>query len=120
MVDSGKFSKLIMVYGSVADKDVDAVLHLLPENAVYVFTQADSKRALPAVTIREKYLSHCQKSGRPVGQVDVVPSVAEALETAFRLAVREEAPLIYIGGSTYVVSEAVAGFKSSKYPDKED
>ena len=120
MVDSGKFSKLIMVYGSVADKDVDAVLHLLPENAVYVFTQADSKRALSAVTIREKYLSHCQESGRPVGQVDVVPSVAEALETAFRLAVLEKAPLIYIGGSTYVVSEAVAGFKSSKYPDNED
>ena len=31
MMDSGKFSRLILVYGSVADKDVDAVLHLLPE-----------------------------------------------------------------------------------------
>lgn len=111
MVDSGKFSKLIMVYGSVADKDVDAVLHLLPENAVYVFTQADSRRALPAETIREKYLSYCQESGRPAGHVHVAPSVSEALETAFRLAAREEVPLIYIGGSTYVVSEAVAEIK---------
>ncbi len=120
MVDSGKFSKLIMVYGSVADKDVDAVLHLLPENAVYVFTQADSKRALPAEKIREKYLSHCLESGRPSGDVHVAPSVAEALEIAFRLSSQEESPLIYIGGSTYVVSEAVVGFKSSKQPDNED
>lgn len=116
MMDSGKFSRLILVYGSVADKDVDAVLHLLPENAVYVFTQADSRRALPAEKIREKYLSHCRESGRPSGYVHVAPSVAEALETAARLAAQEKSPLIYIGGSTYVVSEAVSEFKSSIRP----
>ena len=97
-------------------KDVDAVLHLLPENAVYVFTQADSRRALPAEKIREKYLSHCRESGRPSGDVHVAPSVAEALETAARLAAQEKSPLIYIGGSTYVVSEAVSEFKSSIRP----
>jgi len=111
MMDSGKFSKLIMMYGSVADKDVDAVLHLLPENAAYVFTQADSKRALPAVDIREKYLSYCRRSGRPPGDVHVAPSVAEALEKTLSLAAQEKYPLIYIGGSTYVVSEAVAEMK---------
>ena len=116
MMDSGKFSILILVYGSVADKDVDAVLHLLPENAVYVFTQADSRRALPAEKIREKYLSHCRESGRPSGDVHVASSVAEALETAARLAAQEKSPLIYIGGSTYVVSEAVSEFKSSIRP----
>lgn len=116
MMDSGKFSRLILVYGSVADKDVDAVLHLLPENAVYVFTQADSRRALPAEKIREKYLSHCRESGHPSGDVHVAPSVAEALETAARLAAQEKSPLIYIGGSTYVVSEAVSEFKSSIRP----
>lgn len=116
MMDSGKFSRLIMVYGSVADKDVDAVLHLLPENAVYVFTQADSKRALPAEKIREKYLSHCRESGRQSGDVHVAPSVAEALEMTSRLAAQEKSPLIYIGGSTYVVSEAVSEFKSSIRP----
>ena len=120
MMDSGKFSRLILVYGSVADKDVDAVLHLLPENAVYVFTQADSRRALPAEKIREKYLSHCRESGRPSGDVHVAPSVAEALETAARLAAQEKSPLIYIGGSTYVVSEAVSEFKSSIRPENED
>jgi hypothetical protein len=29
-----------MVYGSVADKDVDAAVSLFPENAVYIFTKA--------------------------------------------------------------------------------
>lgn len=114
MIDSGEFSKLILVYGSVADKDVDAVLHLLPENAVYVFTQADSKRALPAEKIKEKYRSYCRESGRPFVDVHVVPCVAEALETALRLAASEKSPLIYIGGSTYVVSEAADWFIKSK------
>lgn len=111
MMESGLFSKLIIVYGSVADKDVDAVLHLLPEEAVHIFTQADSKRALPAEDISERYLSYCDASGTRPGEVYAVQSVGQALETAMALATKEAAPLIYIGGSTYVVSEAVAILK---------
>ena len=109
MMASGRFSKLIMVYGSVADKDVDSVLHLMPENAVYVFTQANSKRALPAEKIREKYLAFCSETGRPAENIHVVPSVAEAVGLAHELAAPDS--LIYVGGSTYVVSEAVATVK---------
>lgn len=105
MVASGKFSKLILVYGSVADKDVDSVLHLMPENAVYIFTQADSKRALPAEKIREKYMSFCLQTGRPTDNIHAVPSVKDAVTLAVRLS--DPTSLIYIGGSTYVVSEAI-------------
>lgn len=105
MMASGRFSKLILVYGSVADKDVDAVLHLMPENAVYIFTQADSKRALPAEKIREKYISFCQQTGRMTDNIHAVPSVKDAMSLAGRLA--DSSSLIYIGGSTYVVSEAI-------------
>ena len=109
MMASGKFSKLILVYGSVADKDVDSVLHLMPENAVYIFTQAHSKRALPAEKIREKYLTFCSETGRTAENIYVVPSVSEAVRLAHELAAPDS--LIYIGGSTYVVSEAVATVK---------
>ena len=48
MKSEGRCTDLIMVYGSVADKDVDSVIHLMPKDAIYVFTQAQGKRALPA------------------------------------------------------------------------
>ena len=108
MVESGKFSKLIIVYGSVADKDVDAALRHLPEQAVCVFTQANSKRALAADKIKEKYLAYCSECGRAVGDIHVTATVPEALALSAQLVAGETAPLIYIGGSTYIVSEAVA------------
>jgi dihydrofolate synthase/folylpolyglutamate synthase len=103
-----------MVYGSVADKDVDAVLHLMPENATYVFTQAHGKRALAAENVRERYLAFCAEAGRKADDIHCCGTVVEAMELAFRLAAScaeadgNARPLVYVGGSTYVVSEAVA------------
>lgn len=114
MLAEGEFTDLIIVYGSVADKDVDAVLHLMPENATYVFTQAHGKRALAAENVRGRYLAFCTETGRKTDDVHCCGTVVEAVELAFRHAASlKEAdvnarPLIYVGGSTYVVSEAVA------------
>ena len=114
MKKSGECTDLIMVYGSVADKDVDAVLHLMPGEAVYVFTQAQGKRALPAEDIRTRYVDFCGQSGRRISYIYVAGTVVEAVEKALELALHIKGadssaiPMIYIGGSTYVVSEAVA------------
>ena len=114
MLAEGECTDLIMVYGSVADKDVDAVLHLMPADATFVFTQAHGKRALPAEDVRERYLSFCAGTGRKAGNVHCCGTVIEAVELAFGLAASlkeadaDARPLIYVGGSTYVVSEAVA------------
>lgn len=111
---SGEFSHLIIVYGSVADKDVDAVMHLMPSDASYIFTQAQGKRALPAAVAMEKYLEFCKGAGREAGEVRCAATVSEAKRMAYEAAADIVAaspaarPLIYIGGSTYVVSEAVA------------
>ena len=113
MKAAGEVTHLIIVYGSVADKDVDAVIHLMPEDAVYVFTQAHGKRALPAETAMKKYLDYCEESGAEPCQVYCVPVVSEAREKAEEIAASvmknnpDARPMIYIGGSTYVVSEAV-------------
>lgn len=117
MKAEGKCSHLVMLYGSVADKDVDAVIHLMPADAVYVFTQAQGKRALPAEEVCGRYLSYCAETGRPIPKVHCCGTVVEAVELAFRLAssIKESdpdaQPLVYIGGSTYIVSEAVAMLK---------
>ena len=114
MLAEGECTDLIMVYGSVADKDVDAVLHLIPEYAVCIFTQARSRRALEAEKIRDKYLNFCAETSRSAAQVYVVEDVASAVSVARQMAgeiVGKDAsarPLIYIGGSTYIVSEAIA------------
>lgn len=107
MKQSGEVSKLIIVYGSVADKDVDAVIHLMPEDATYIFTQASGKRALAASVICEKYKAFCELVGRPSGNVFCCESVASAMVKAEELALAVPGSLVYVGGSTYVVSEAV-------------
>ena len=117
MKEERECSDLIIVYGSVADKDVDAVLHLMPEKACYIFTQAHGKRALPAENVRERYFSHCNTIGRSTEDVFVTADVVEAVSMACRIAGEiiqkssDAKPLIYIGGSTYVVSEAVEVFE---------
>jgi dihydrofolate synthase/folylpolyglutamate synthase len=104
MKADGRCSDLIVVYGSVADKDVDSVLHLMPKDATYIFTQAQSKRALKAESIYEKFAA----AGFSTERAHVVPQVCDAVAKALELALLAgPAPLIYSGGSTYVVSDAI-------------
>ena len=146
---SGEVTDLIVVYGSVADKDIDAVIHLMPEDATYIFTQSCSRRALSADAILDKYirfrcgnaessdcgsglsddgcvkLSCCGLYTDPSGEIEhresgcdsfnacAVNNVKEAVSMARSLAENllksdpSARPLIYIGGSTYIVSEAI-------------
>lgn len=93
-----EISDLVMVYGSVSDKDVDAVLRILPKRAYVFFTAAASKRAMSAQEL-------FARARHPYGEVcsNVGDALAKALERSEKLS----KPLIYIGGSTYVLSEAV-------------
>lgn len=114
MKAEGQCTDIIVVYGSVADKDVDAVIHLMPKDAAFIFTQANGKRALPASKVCEKYLAFCAETGRSAENVHVADNVPEAVAMARKIASEiknvctHARPLVYIGGSTYVVSEAVA------------
>ncbi len=113
MQESGEITDLIIVYGSVADKDVDAAVSLFPEKAVFVFTKAQGKRAMPAEIVREKYLAACVSKGCEPSETYCFENVRDAVSQALTLAgdspvAASAGVLIYIGGSTYVVSEAVA------------
>lgn len=89
-----------IVFGMVADKDIDNVLHLLPAEATYYFTQPASHRAFPAVQLLAKWLAI-----HPDSMAQAFCSVAEALACAQAAAQPED--LIFIGGSNYVVGEAI-------------
>ncbi len=89
--------ELIMVYGSVSDKDYRSVIRMIPRCAKVIFTNAEGARALPAAEARAAY----------DGDAFVCHTVAEAVALARKLSEGCTKPLIYIGGSTYVVSEAI-------------
>ncbi len=93
-----KYDRLHIVFGMVNDKDISTVLSLLPKNATYYFTQAAIPRALDA----QKLYDSAQKyklNGK------IFTSVAAAIEAAKKAA--NENDFIYIGGSTFVVAEAI-------------
>lgn len=120
MQESGEVSRLIVVYGSVADKDVDAAVSLFPENAVYIFTKAQGKRAMPAEAVREKYLAMCASKGCEPSETYCLDNVSDAVSLALAIAgdCKDAMPLVYVGGSTYVVSEAVAKLSEHSTRDR--
>lgn len=87
---------LHLVIGMVKDKDISAVLALLPKDATYYFCQPQLERALPAKELAEQATSH-QLKGKTFN------SVAEALAAAKTNASAND--LIFVGGSTFVVAE---------------
>ncbi|MDE6446585.1 MAG: bifunctional folylpolyglutamate synthase/dihydrofolate synthase [Alistipes sp.] len=90
--------KLYCVVGFVRDKDLAHILPLLPRDAHYIFTAAQTHRAVPAAELAAKAAIYGLRG-------ETAETVAEALVRARELATPEDA--IFIGGSTYVVAEAL-------------
>jgi dihydrofolate synthase / folylpolyglutamate synthase len=95
---STPYRDLHMVIGFVNDKNIRQILRLFPREATYYFTRADIPRALDAGELHKEALS-AGLSGQPYN------TVKEALEAAAGNASR--ADLIFVGGSTFVVAEAL-------------
>ena len=94
---------LIIVYGIMADKDLEGIAPLMPADAGYILVSPDTPRALPHHALFEK-LSRL----RPELSLREASGVAEGISLALSLAGPED--LIYIGGSTFVVTEAITYF----------
>lgn len=104
--------RLHIVFGMVNDKDIDTVLGLLPENAVYYFTQPATSRALPAEELCRRWhaLHPIANTQLPIANrqspISAFSTVREALTTAQEAATADD--IIFIGGSNYVVGEALS------------
>lgn len=105
MMETGKYSSLTIVYGVMADKDLDAILPLMPTEARYVFVTPHTARALAADRILARLRAWRENAGLPCENLSACDRVSEAVERLMA----EAAPdaLIYIGGSTFVVTEAL-------------
>lgn len=93
-----RHQKLHFVIGMVNDKDVTHVLELLPKQADYYFTQANIARALPATELQKLAVNY-HLSGNSFQTVE------EAVKAAQIKASVDD--LIFIGGSNFVVGEAL-------------
>jgi len=92
------YKKLHFIIGMVNDKDIPGVLNLLPRDAIYYFTKAAIPRAFD-----ENQLSKMAAFFNLHG--NSFPSVAQAIESAKLNADKDD--LIFIGGSTFIVAEAI-------------
>lgn len=94
-----KEGTLRFVLGFVKDKDVDHILPMFPQEAVYYITQAAIPRAMPRETLLTKVSAMGLRS-------QGYPTVAEAAEVAMAEAGSND--IIYIGGSTFIVADYLA------------
>ncbi|ALD20913.1 bifunctional folylpolyglutamate synthase/dihydrofolate synthase [Hymenobacter sp. DG25A] len=90
------YHRLHIVLGTVADKDVAAMLALLPKEAIYYFCQAAIPRALPAAELSTLAAGVGLSGG-------VFGSVMQAVQAARAAAGPDD--VVFIGGSTFVVAE---------------
>ena len=143
MMDSGRYDRLVIVYGVMADKALDDIVPLMPRDADYYFCTPKTPRAMPADNIAMHFRKAFATAGSPAGAraysaaadqlsaqrmtqdarmavaldpqgcqppVHVCGTVAEAIAAAQKNAT--ENTLIYIGGSTFVVSVAITYFET--------
>jgi len=93
-----KYTRLHIVLGFVSDKDLNAVLPLFPHAANYYFTKASVPRALD-----EKILM--TEAARWNLKGTCFPDVKSAIEKARANA--SDNDLIFVGGSTFIVADAL-------------
>lgn len=90
--------RLICVLGFCEDKEFKTMLQLMPQDAHYIFTQASIRRAATPEKIAEVATSLSL-------DFELAPTVAEAVAVAESQLAEED--MLYIGGSTFVVAEAL-------------
>ena len=113
-LENGRFPSLTIVYGVMADKDLDGIIPLMPRKASYVFVTPGTKRALPSGKILQRFRDWFASRGLPSPEAIDAGTVGEGISIAAGMAGKPSPEghggLIYIGGSTFVVSEAISFF----------
>jgi len=96
MISNIKFENLHIVWGMVGDKEVDAILEMLPVKAHYYFCKAKIPRGMDANRLQ---MLAASKSLRGKEYTSVKRALAAARKKA------QPNDFIFIGGSTFVVAE---------------
>lgn len=93
------YNKLHFIFGVVNDKDISSILKLLPKEAEYYFTQASVTRALSIEELHKQATLYNLNGNK-------YTDVKNAIDAAKNNYSSND--LIFIGGSTFVVADALA------------
>ena len=96
------YNNIHIIWGMVADKEVDKVINLLPKNATYYLCTPNIPRALSTKQLENSFAEKQTKIS--------FSSCSEAYKAAMKFANSND--LILVGGSTFVVSEILHDFFS--------
>ncbi len=94
--------QLRIVFGMVNDKDITSVLKMMPKNAIYHFTQASIKRAMPADELKEMAKRYGLNGNSH-------PTVKQALEAAITESSNDD--FIFVGGSCFIVADLLSALE---------
>ncbi len=102
---TGKQSVTRIVFGMVDDKDINAVMKLLPTDAVYYFCQATTHRAIRAKDVFELAQA-----------VGLHGTYYNSVSQAYKKALSESAStdFLFVGGSSYIVADLLSSLASVK------
>jgi dihydrofolate synthase/folylpolyglutamate synthase len=90
--------RLHWVLGVVNDKDVSAMLSLMPKSAIYYFCKADIPRGLSVSELHQRAAEFDLRG-------EAYPSVRSAYDAALHSANKDD--LVFIGGSFFTVAEVL-------------
>lgn len=96
-----KCNKIHFVLGFVNDKNLDSIINLFPESSEYYFTKPNVERGLDELELKNLF-----KSKNRIGKS--FKKVNEAIK--FAISKHIENDIIFVGGSTFVVAEAIEFF----------
>ena len=97
-----EYDNLRIVMGMVNDKDISTVLSMMPKHAVYYFTQASVKCAMPCRDFKAKAAGYGLEG-------DAYPTVRQAYEAALHDASQND--LVFVGGSSFIVADLLSFLK---------
>lgn len=97
---------LYMIIGLSNDKDIDSILQKMPKHATYLFTQASVDRALPANALAMRAEATGLKG-------EIFDTVIDAVYHVLRIAGEDD--MIFIGGSNFVVADALPLFDENNF-----
>jgi dihydrofolate synthase/folylpolyglutamate synthase len=97
-IENMAFKELHIIFGTVADKNPEPILKLLPKKAKYYFTRANIERAMNERVLKELAFKFGLEG-------DCYSSDSDAFKNAQLSA--DKPDLIFVGGSTFNVSEVL-------------
>jgi len=92
------YAHLHFVIGVVNDKDISAILSLLPKTATYYFCKADIPRGLDAALLQTQ-----------AAELNLSGEVYKSVDAAYQAANKAAQPndIVFIGGSVFTVAEVL-------------